>query len=50
LEARGREAYLKQYGDRLSGETAGNPLLCPLQRVNSGVSAIAVEAFMDNPG
>lgn len=40
VEARGTEAYLKQYVEGLSGE--------PARR--SSVSAIAAEALMDDPG
>ena len=40
----GREAYLKQYVDRPSGELARR------QACHSGVSAVAVEAFVNNAG
>jgi hypothetical protein len=43
-EPRGRKAYLKQYVDRLSGEPARR------QACRSGVSAVAVEVFVNNAG
>ena len=43
-EARGREAYLKEYVDRLSDEPARR------QACRSGVSSGAVEAFVNNAG
>jgi len=43
-EPRGRKAYLKQYVDRLSGEPARR------QAGRSGVSAVAVEVFVNNAG
>jgi hypothetical protein len=43
-EPRGREAYLKQYVDRLSGEPARR------QACRSGVSAVVVEAFVNYAG
>ena len=48
-EPRRREAYLKQYVDRPSGEPAfldAGP--DRVQACRSGESAIAVEAFMNN--
>ncbi len=47
VEARGREAYLKQYVDRPSGEPA-RLLKGRTQACRSGESAIAAEAFMNN--
>ena len=43
-EPRGRETYLKQYVDRLSGEPARH------QACRSGVSAAVVETFVNNAG
>jgi len=43
-EPRGREAYLKQYVDRLSGEPTRRQACC------SSVSAVAVEVFVNNAG
>jgi len=44
MERRGREAYLTQYVDRPSGESARR------QACRSGVSAVAVEAFVNSVG
>jgi hypothetical protein len=43
-EPQGREAYLKQYVDRLSGEPVRR------QACRSGVSTVAVETFVNNAG
>ena len=47
-EPRGREAYLKQYVDRPSGEPACLRTRNRVQACRSGESAIAAEAFMNN--
>ena len=49
-ELREREAYLKQYVDRPSGEPACWPPKARGQAGRSGVSVVAVEVLMSNAG
>ena len=49
-EPRGAEAYLKQYVEVERGEPARLGAETCTQACRSGVSAVAVEAFMNNVG
>jgi hypothetical protein len=50
VEPRGAEAYLKQYVEVVRGEPARRPREARGQACRSGISAVAVEAFMNNVG
>ena len=50
MEPREAEAYLKQYVEVARGEPARRPREARGQAGRSGVSAVAVEAFMNNVG
>jgi hypothetical protein len=49
-EPRATEAYLKQYVEVTRGEPARRPRIACGQACRSGVSAVAVEAIMNNVG
>ncbi|MDF0676455.1 MAG: hypothetical protein P0120_19300 [Nitrospira sp.] len=50
MEPRETKAYLKQYIEVARGEPARRPREARGQACRSGVSAVAVEAFMNNVG